>query len=114
MNGYYVVLVPRCHSHDLILVIIISAFMLGAFPLFEVTEKANPMREFRVTRCNHFTQKIRVPEGSKTQVSNFTEYDSTHKASLATSQLILCVTQRRANPKSKAVGTEDLTSILCT
>lgn len=65
-----------------------------------------------MTKCNHFTQ-IRVPVRSKTQVSKFTEYVSIHKASLATSQLILCVTQRGANAKSETVGAEDLTSMLC-
>jgi len=71
------------------------------------------MREFRVTkRCNHFTQKIRVPVGSKSQVSKFLEHDSTHKASLAMSRLILCVTQKGINPKTKTVGTEDSTSML--
>ena len=71
------------------------------------------MREFRVTKqYNHFTQKIRVPLGSKTQVSKFTECDSIHKASLAKSQLVLCVTQRGANPKSKTVGAEDATFML--
>lgn len=45
------------------------------------------MREFRVTkRCNHFTQKIRVPMGYTTQVFKFTDYDTSHKASLAMSQ----------------------------
>lgn len=42
MDGYYVVLVPRCHSYDLTLIIIISGFMLDAFPFFEITENAKP------------------------------------------------------------------------
>lgn len=65
------------------------------------------MRDFRVTKqCDHF------PVESRTQHSEFIGYDLTHKASLAMSWLILCVTQRGINPKSTTDGTEDLTSML--
>jgi len=35
MEGYYGILVPRCHSYDFILILIISGFMPNALPLFE-------------------------------------------------------------------------------